>query len=65
MFDPHKNQWWNADNKREAYYMTLRVCYGMAARDALAMVRKNFGDYPVFFNSPIEALRDAISGEGK
>jgi hypothetical protein len=60
LFDPHKGQWWNAEDTRLAYYMTLRVHYEMGALEAWNMVKKNFTDYPEFFNAPIATLRKAL-----
>lgn len=58
MFNPRKGQWWNADDKFQAYYMTLRVHYEMPALEAYRMARKNFADYPEFFDNPMGTLRD-------
>jgi hypothetical protein len=43
MFNVHKAQWWNAASSQmfEAYYMTLRVHYGMTASDAFATAKAN------------------------
>ena len=60
LFDPHKGQWWSADNKRQAYYMNLRIHYEMGALEAWQMMKKNFSDYPEFFNAPMATLRAAI-----
>lgn len=60
LFDPHKSQWWNAPNKFEAYYMTLRVHYGMYAWEAFKMAKENFAKYPDMMNDLIGTLRREI-----
>lgn len=62
MFDPRKDQWWNATDKFQAYYMTLRVHYGMPALEAYAMAKTNFAEQPGFFGDPIGTLRAAVEG---
>lgn len=64
LFDPHKGQWWNAADKRRAYYMTLRVHYEMGALEAWTMMQANFAKYPDFFNALIEILRKAVRHDG-
>lgn len=64
LFNPLKGQWWNAENKREAYYMTLRVHYRMPALEAWNMLKRNFDKYPEFMNEPMATLRAAIHRDG-
>src|SRR5678815_2501562 len=57
LFDPRKDQWWNADNKFQAYYMTLRVHYDMCALEAFQMAKDNFAKHPEFMGDMIGTLR--------
>ena len=43
LWNPRVNQWWNAPPNKmfEAYYMTLRVHYGMGAQDAFRTAKAN------------------------
>lgn len=61
MFNPHKEHWWNAENKKEAYYMTLRVHYEMPAMEAWERVKQTQAKYPAFLADPIGTLRSAIN----
>lgn len=62
LFNPRKGQWWNAANKREAYYMTLRVHYHMPALEAWQMMKRNFAQYPEMMADLTGTIRAAIGG---
>jgi hypothetical protein len=63
IFTAKPGQWWNAEDKRTAYYLCMRVCYEMPARDALAATRKMYEMYPEFMADPIGTLRNAVRGK--
>lgn len=66
LFDPHKGQWWNAPPAQafQAYYMTLRVHYGMQAWEAFSYAKKSaaalhLGETQAFLPALREAFREA------
>ena len=54
MFNPHKGQWWNAEDKREAHY-------GMTALEAWTYMKKVRSEYPGFIDDPMGTIRYAVS----
>jgi hypothetical protein len=61
MFDPSNEQWRNASpaRRREAYYMTLRVHYGLPDAYAWERTELCFVQYPGFFGEPLGPVRPA------
>jgi hypothetical protein len=61
-YDPHHTQWWSVpdEHRRRAYYLCLRVHYGMLADEALRHVREAWGKYPEFMSDPIGELKRAV-----
>lgn len=58
-------QWWNAptEERFRAYYMNMRLNYGMTAVEAIAYARRTFQQYPDFMRDPMGTLRNAINKE--
>lgn len=65
LFNPHKGQWWNepAESRTTAYYMTLRVHYGMCALEAWDYIKRSRSQYPGFVDDPIGSIKTAIRRE--
>jgi len=61
LFNPHKGQWWNAEDKPLAYYMTLRVHYEMGALEAWNYMKKVNREYPTLIPDFLGTPRGAIS----
>ena len=65
LWDVHAAPWWNAPaaQSRQAYYLTMRVHYGMNAADALATTKRNAGELGLGSERGFMViLRDAIRG---
>lgn len=65
LWDVHAAPWWNAPaaQSRRAYYMTMRVHYGMSAAEALATTNRNAGELGLGAERGFMLiLREAIRG---
>lgn len=62
LFDPRQGQWWNApaEQREQAYYMTLRVHYEMSALDAWNTLKRVRVEHPGLLNDLIGSLRRVL-----
>jgi hypothetical protein len=63
LWNVHESPWWHAPTERrfEAYYMNLRVHYGMEAAAAFARAKNAFTNSPAFMADPAGTIRAAIT----